>query len=152
MVFQLSWELFLKDVAIRTVFTPSIYIYILNNNYFSPSRCCFFCLSCLKEDLTPGHPFTSPSSSFLEEEEALPFSSAGGNSLKLHLGESGLDWRKNFLLEKVVRLWISPAAQGMVESPSLEWFRKYMDVALGDRVSAGSTVGFDDLRGLFQPP
>ena len=43
----------------------------------------------------------------------------------------------------------------MVESPSLEAFKKHGDVALRDMVSGhggdGLVVGLDGLRGLFQP-
>jgi len=50
---------------------------------------------------------------------------------------------------------LEQAAQGAVESPSLEVFRKHVDVALREMVSGhggdGLTAGLDDLRGLFQP-
>jgi len=43
----------------------------------------------------------------------------------------------------------------VVESPSLEVFKSRVDVALRDVVSGHGgdrvAVGFDDLRGLFQP-
>ena len=43
----------------------------------------------------------------------------------------------------------------VVGSPSLEVFKKHVDLALRDVVSEhgddGSTVGLDDLRDLFQP-
>ena len=48
---------------------------------------------------------------------------------------------------------LAQAAQEVVESPSLEVFKNYGDVALRDVVSRhggdGSTVGLDDLSGLF---
>ena len=43
----------------------------------------------------------------------------------------------------------------VVESPFLEVFKKYVDVALRDMVSEhggdGLRFGLDDLRGVFQP-
>ena len=43
----------------------------------------------------------------------------------------------------------------VVESPSLEVFKKRVDVALRDMVSrhggAGLMIGLDDLSGFFQP-
>jgi len=56
-----------------------------------------------------------------------------GNSLKLHQGRFRLKMRKNFFTEGVVRHWHRlPRAVG--ECPSLEGFRKRVDVALGDTV------------------
>ena len=46
-------------------------------------------------------------------------------------------------------------SETMVESLSLELFKKRLDVALRDMVSGhggdGLTVGLDDVRALFQP-
>lgn len=92
LVFQLSWELFLKDRAVRAFFTPSVFIYGIY--IFAPKCWCLFWLKSLGKGWTPGHPFPFLSSSFLEEEEALPFSSAVGNGLKLHQGKFGLDLRR----------------------------------------------------------
>jgi len=56
-----------------------------------------------------------------------------GNDLKLRWGRFRLYIRKNFFPERVVRHWTRlPGA--VVESPSLEVFRKRVDVALQDTV------------------
>jgi len=47
----------------------------------------------------------------------------------LHQGRFTLDIRKNFFTKRVVRL-----PRAVVESPSLEGFRKRVDIALGDMV------------------
>jgi len=56
-----------------------------------------------------------------------------GNGLKLHHGRFRLDIRKNYFTESVIKHW-NRLPREVVDSPSLEVFRRHVNVMLRDVV------------------
>jgi len=56
-----------------------------------------------------------------------------GNGLQLLQGRFRLDIRTNFFIRRVIRHW-NRLPREVMESPSLEVFKKHVDIALWDRV------------------
>ena len=70
---------------------------------------------------------------------------SGGNGLKLCQGKVKLDIRKNLFAERVVRCR-NGLPREMAESPSLEAFKKHLDMVLWDVVNGEMVVMSEQLN------
>jgi len=62
-----------------------------------------------------------------------------GNGLKLHQGRFRLETRTNFFTERVIKHW-NRLPREMVESPSLEVFKRHVEVELKNMVDLAVLV------------
>lgn len=85
------------------------------------------------------------------------FSQKSSNGMRGSCAREGLDWIQEKISSPKSWSSIGTGCTGQwFKSPSLEGFKRFVDVAFGDMFSgglgcAGLMVGLDELRNLFQP-